>query len=46
MRLLLRAPLAHRSELAAALVTLRAVRSARKDAAGLQIVMDPPDLAG
>jgi hypothetical protein len=46
VRVLLRAPLEQAAGLAEALATLRAVRSARKEPAGLQVVVDPPDLAG
>lgn len=44
-RTLLRVPLGQRAELAAALVAMKAVRSARKDGATLQVRVDPPDLA-
>jgi primosomal protein N' (replication factor Y) len=44
-RTLLRVPLGRRAELAAALVAMKAVRSARKDGATLQVRVDPPDLA-
>jgi primosomal protein N' (replication factor Y) len=46
VRVLLRAPVDRAGGLADALAALRAVRSARKEAAGLQIVVDPADLAG
>jgi len=46
VRVLLRAPLEEQSALAAALSAIRAVRSARKETAALQVVVDPPDLAG
>ncbi|GAB3445433.1 primosomal protein N' [Phycicoccus ginsengisoli] len=46
VRVLLRAPLDRAPALAEALAGVRAVRSARKEAAGLQIRVDPPDLAG
>jgi primosomal protein N' (replication factor Y) len=46
VRVLLRVPLDRAPELAAALGALKAVRSARKEPAGLQVVVDPPDLAG
>ena len=45
VRVLLRVPLAEATSLATALAALRAVRSARKEAAGIQVRMDPPDLA-
>jgi primosomal protein N' (replication factor Y) len=46
VRVLLRAPLEEHPALAAALSAMRAVRSARKETAALQVVVDPPDLAG
>ncbi|WP_270887878.1 primosome assembly protein PriA [Pedococcus sp. 5OH_020] len=46
VRVLLRAPLDQRPALAAALATLRAVRSAHKEAAGLKVAVDPADLGG
>jgi primosomal protein N' (replication factor Y) len=46
VRALLRTPLERGPELAAAMTALRAVRSARKEAAGVQVVMNPSDLAG
>jgi primosomal protein N' (replication factor Y) len=45
VRVLLRAPSEQAPALAAALGALRAVRSARKDTASIQVVVDPPDLA-
>ena len=46
VRVLLRAPLDHAPQLWAALAAMKAVRSARKEAAGIQVRVDPPDLAG
>jgi primosomal protein N' (replication factor Y) len=46
VRVLLRAPLEQAPELARALATMKAVRSAHKDPAGVQVRVDPPDLAG
>ncbi|HET8765860.1 MAG TPA: primosome assembly protein PriA, partial [Pedococcus sp.] len=45
-RVLLRAPLEVAPALAEVLADVRASRSARKEAAGVQLRMDPPDLAG
>jgi primosomal protein N' (replication factor Y) len=45
VRVLLRAPWARAGELASALAAMKAVRSARKEGAGLQVRVDPPDLA-
>ena len=45
VRVLLRTPSEQAPALAAALGALRAVRSARKDTASIQVVVDPPDLA-
>jgi primosomal protein N' (replication factor Y) len=45
VRVLLRSPLEQAPELAASLAAMRAVRSARKEATGVQVVVDPPDLA-
>ena len=45
VRVLLRAPSEQAPALAAALGALRAVRSARKDTASIQVVVAPPDLA-
>jgi primosomal protein N' (replication factor Y) len=46
VRVLLRAPLESAAALAEALADVRASRSARKEAAGVQLRVDPPDLAG
>ena len=46
VRVLLRAPLDTRDELARELAAMKAVRSARKESASLQVRLDPPDLAG
>jgi primosomal protein N' (replication factor Y) len=46
VRVLLRAPLAERPALTRALTAMKAVRSARKEPAGVQVRVDPPDLAG
>jgi primosomal protein N' (replication factor Y) len=45
VRVLLRAPLPERAVLADSLVAMKAVRSARKDRAGIQVRMDPRDPA-
>ena len=45
VRVLVRAPLEQRPALAAALVAMKAVRSARKDKASVQVRMDPRDPA-
>ena len=45
VRMLLRAPLEQRPALAAALVAMKAVRSARKEKASVQVRMDPRDPA-
>ena len=45
-RTLLRVPLTQQAELAAALTAMKAVRSARKDSAGLQVRVGPGDLTG
>lgn len=44
VRMLLRAPLGDAAALSAALVALKAVRSARKETASVQVRVDPPDL--
>jgi primosomal protein N' (replication factor Y) len=46
VRMLLRVPLQDRAALARSMAGLKAVRSARKDPAGLQVRMDPPDPVG
>ncbi len=45
VRILLRAPLEQRQDVAAALVAMKAVRSARKEKASVQVRMDPRDPA-
>jgi primosomal protein N' (replication factor Y) len=45
VRVLLRCPLDQRAPLAEALAAMKAVRSARKEGAALQVRVDPPDLA-
>jgi primosomal protein N' (replication factor Y) len=45
VRVLLRVPLDHGAQLWRALAAMKAVRSARKEAAGIQVRVDPPDLA-
>jgi primosomal protein N' (replication factor Y) (superfamily II helicase) len=46
VRLLLRTPLAKAPELSTALTAVKALRSARKEAASVQVRVDPPDPAG
>jgi primosomal protein N' (replication factor Y) len=46
VRVLLRVPRRDAAPLWAALAAMKAVRSARKEAAGIQLRVDPPDLAG
>jgi primosomal protein N' (replication factor Y) len=45
VRVLVRAPLAQRPAVAAALVAMKAVRSARKEKTSVQVRMDPRDPA-
>ncbi len=45
VRVLLRVPLDHGPQLWTALAAMKAVRSARKEAAGIQLRVNPPDLA-
>jgi primosomal protein N' (replication factor Y) len=45
VRVLLRVPLDHAPQLSAALAAMKAVRSARKEAAGIHVRVNPPDLA-
>ena len=45
VRVLLRTDLARRDELATALARMKALRSARKEGGGIQVRMQPPDLA-
>jgi primosomal protein N' (replication factor Y) (superfamily II helicase) len=45
VRVLLRVPLDHGPQLWRALAAMKAVRSARKEAAGIQVRVGPPDLA-
>jgi primosomal protein N' (replication factor Y) len=45
VRMLLRAPLDARAGLSASLVAMKAVRSARKEPATVQVRVDPPDPA-